>query len=41
VAAHLVDYVRPHTAGGVGMLALIVGVILFGLGLALPWRRRA
>jgi hypothetical protein len=33
--------VRPHTTGGVAVLAAIVAMALFGLGLALPRRRRA
>jgi hypothetical protein len=33
--------VRPHTAGGVGLLAFAVGLGLFGIGLALPRRRRS
>jgi hypothetical protein len=38
--AQLVSYVRPHTSGGVAFLAFVVGSVLFGLGLALPRRRR-
>jgi hypothetical protein len=41
IGARLVDYVRPHTSGGVAVLALIVGLMMFGLGLVLPRRRRA
>jgi hypothetical protein len=41
VHAHLIDYVRPHTSGGVAMLAGIVALALFALGFALPRRRRA
>ena len=39
--ARFAGYVRPHTDAGVGLLALAVGMGLFGIGLALPRRRRA
>jgi hypothetical protein len=41
VRARLIGYVRPHTDAGVGLLALAVGMGLFGIGLALPRRRRS
>jgi hypothetical protein len=40
ISAQLARFVRPHTTGGVAALALIVGIAMFGLGLALPRRRR-
>jgi hypothetical protein len=40
INAQLARLVRPHTSGGVAALALIVGIAMFGLGLALPKRRR-
>jgi len=40
VRARLAGYVRPHTSSGNVFLALVVGLGLFGLSLALPVRRR-
>jgi hypothetical protein len=41
IRARLAGYVRPHTGAGVGLLAFAVGLGLFGIGLALPRRRRS
>jgi hypothetical protein len=39
INAHLADFVRPQTAGGNALLALTVGLLLFGMGMLLPHRR--
>jgi len=40
VSAQLARYIHPTSEGGVALVALVVGMLLFGLGLVFPRRRR-